>query len=150
VAAAKGEGTVDAGRARTLTEELERLKPGGAEAPAAVNAAPAGDAPATDEWGFTPIKFDDDAAPAASGLTLVMRPAPAMYAKGHDATFFLRELERLGPCEIACDAAALPPLESLSPEISYLTWTVRFLTPVEESAVREIFDFVGEDCPIEI
>jgi two-component system chemotaxis sensor kinase CheA len=73
-----------------------------------------------------------------------------MYAKGHDASFFLRELERLGPCETSFDAALLPAFEALDPEAAYLTWTMRFPAGVDEALVRGVFDFVGDDCPIEI
>lgn len=150
VQAAKGEGVVDEGRAATMAEELAALTSSEAPKPAATND---GAASGTDEWGFAPLKFDfgDEAAPAAAGKwRLVMRPTPQMYAKGHDAALFLRELARLGDVQVLLDASVLPDLESLQPETPYLSWTVEFPAEVDEAAIRDVFDFVGDDCPIEL
>jgi two-component system chemotaxis sensor kinase CheA len=148
VQAAKGEGSIDEARAATMAQELEALTAEPGDAAAAADAAPAGGG---DDWGFTPLKFVvDDLAPTPSGLELRMRPASAMYPKGHDAALFLRELERIGPCTVELDASALPSLEALEPEISYLQWTVRWSDAVEESKALDVFDFVGEDCPVKI
>lgn len=145
VQAAKGEGVVDAARASTMTEELEALT--AAEAPEAPADAPAG----KDEWGFAPLKFSfDDEPKAAAGWQIIMRPTQAMYAKGHDAVLFLRELSRLGVMEVELDAAALPPLSALDPEQSYFTWIIRLTGDVQEQSVLDVFDFVGDDCPIEL
>jgi two-component system chemotaxis sensor kinase CheA len=146
VQAAKGQGTVNEDRAATITQELEALVGGGEAADA--SAGEGGD----DGWGFKPLAFDIGglADATAEGMILHMRPTAAMYVKGHDAVLFLRELERTGPCEIEIDTSALPGLDALDPEASYLTWTVRWGAAVDEVAVRDVFDFVGEDCPIEI
>ncbi|UPT64461.1 MAG: chemotaxis protein CheA [Hyphomonadaceae bacterium JAD_PAG50586_4] len=146
VQAAKGKGTVNEDRAATITQELEALVGGGEAADA--SAGEGGD----DGWGFKPLAFDIGglADATAEGMILHMRPTAAMYVKGHDAVLFLRELERTGPCEIEIDTSALPGLDALDPEASYLTWTVRWGAAVDEVAVRDVFDFVGEDCPIEI
>ncbi|GIK48782.1 MAG: chemotaxis protein CheA [Alphaproteobacteria bacterium] len=149
VQAAKGEGAVDEGRAAAMADDLAALTSSEAPKPAASEAAAA----TTDEWGFAPLKFDfGDEASAASEAKwrLVMRPAPQMYAKGHDAALFLRELARLGDAQVSLDASALPDLESLQPETPYLAWTVELPASVEEAAIRDVFDFVGEDCPIEL
>ncbi|MBL8542861.1 MAG: chemotaxis protein CheA [Hyphomonadaceae bacterium] len=146
VQAAKGEGVVDNARERAMLEELEALTNADAPVP---RAAAQADAPAGDEWGFTPMKFEFDA-PAPSGWRLVMRPSPAMYAKGHDALLFLRELERLGEITVTLDASALPDLGALTAETPYLNWIVELPADVSEAAIRDVFDFVGEDCPIEL
>lgn len=147
VQAAKGEGVVDEARAQAMAEELAALTSG--EAPVA--AADASEAGATDEWGFTPLKFDpigDDA--AGGGWRLIMRPSAAMYAKGHDALLFLRELARLGEVTATLDSSALPSFRELDPEASHLSWTVELSKDIAEEAIRDVFDFVGDDCPIEL
>ncbi len=149
VQAAKGEGVVDDARARAMSEALEALtspdQPRGALAPAAL------EAPVADQWGFTPLKFDlEDAAPAQAGWRLVLRPTAAMYANGHDALLFLRELGRLGECKVSLDASRLPDLAAINPEKPYLDWSVELPGETPESAIRDVFDFVGDDCPIEL
>lgn len=145
VQAAKGEGAVDAARARAMAEELEGLT-----VPAVEAAMPAaGLAPVADEWGFAPLKVDIvDEAP--SPWLLTMKPTAAMYAKGHDAALFLRELGRLGEIKVSLDASALPGLADLDPEASSLSWTVEFAADVAEQAILDVFDFVGEDCAVEL
>jgi two-component system chemotaxis sensor kinase CheA len=106
------------------------------EAPAAGHAAPAA-----------------AEAPASSGpqeWVLSFRPAASMYAKANDAVLLLRELSRLGQLTVTLDASGLPPLDEIDPESSYLSWSVRLQTEASEVEIREIFDFVEEECPLEI
>ncbi len=147
VLAAKGEGVVDAARAQAMAEELEALTaPSGDAAAPTVDAA---NATGTDEWGFAPLKFDFADEPPAS-WRLIMRPTAAMYAKGHDAALFLRELSRLGEIKVSLDASSLPEFSALDPEISYCVWTIELDAGIEERAILDVFDFVGEDCAIEL
>lgn len=145
VQAAKGEGVVDATRARAMAEELEALT----AAPVEVAVPAEEQAAGTDEWGFAPLKVDfADEAP--SPWLLTMRPTAAMYAKGHDAALFLRELGRLGEIKVSLDASGLPALADLEPEASVLTWTVELSADIAERAILDVFDFVGDDCVIEL
>ena len=90
------------------------------------------DEPVADEWGFTPVKMDFDE-PSSAGLSLTISPNAAMYAKGHEITFFLRELERVGAGETKLDASALPTLDQLDPEASYLKWSLSIGADVSEA-----------------
>jgi two-component system chemotaxis sensor kinase CheA len=138
VQAAKTDGTVDPTRTAEASEDLKALwgASDGHSAPkpqALVVATPAALAtPVTsaiepDEFGFTPI----------------MAPT---YAKGNDAALLLRELERFGPCETSLDASGLPAFADLAPEESYFSWTVKLTTDAGEAAIRDVFDFVSDDC----
>ncbi len=62
----------------------------------------------------------------------------------------LRELARLGQTEIVLDDHALPALADLDPEGAYLAWTVTLHSACEEGAIREVFEFVEDDCVLEI
>ncbi len=148
VQAAKGQGVVDEVRAQGIAEELAALTDHGA-GPRVSEPAPASDG-GDDDWGFTPLKFEIDEPVSAGGWLLVMTPTSAMYAKGHDAAFFLREIERLSSCETALDLSNLPDLDALSPEESYLSWRLRIPGDVAETTIREVFDFVGDDCSVEL
>jgi len=151
VQAAKGEGVVDTARADAITAELVAMTAEEA-APAAPSVAPdLPVAPAADEWGFAPLKFEfDEPAAPPSGWRLVMRTTAAMYANGHDAVLFLRELSRLGEASITLVKDELPPLAEIQPETPYLTWTIELPADVAEASILDVFSFVGDDCPIEL
>ncbi|ANP46765.1 chemotaxis protein CheA [Candidatus Viadribacter manganicus] len=148
VQAAKGEGVVDAVRAQAMSEELEALT---APPVAAVNAAPVAAELEKDEWGFAPLKVEFDMEPEAPApWMLTMRPTSAMYAKGHDAALFLRELARLGEIKATLDVSLLPDLLTLDAEAAYCGWTVELAAEIAEQAILDVFDFVGDDCAIKL
>jgi two-component system chemotaxis sensor kinase CheA len=62
----------------------------------------------------------------------------------------LRELLRLGEAEVEIDTSQLPGLADLDPEGAYLIWTVTLTTDRDAAAIREIFDFVEDDCDLEV
>ena len=67
---------------------------------------------------------------------------------GGEPLLLLREMAALGAECIACHTADLPPLDELDPSQGYLGWSFRVPAGVSEAQVRDIFDFVGENCPI--
>ena len=155
VLAAKGRGTVDALRASAMSSDLAALtdahigEPRSTPASHDLREPPAG-GDGSDEWGFKPTQFHALDLDVPETWRMTMRPAAAMYAKGHDPLIFLRELSLLAACTTTLDASNLPDLSTLDPESSYLAWSVRLPAEVEETAIRDVFDFVGEDCPIDL
>lgn len=156
---------LDRARIAQLNSELVRAASGDSAPTAApaetVSEAVAAPEPGPDENGFTPIRFsledlvgsdlgspfgDDGAAP----LQVAFRPKPELYAKANDAVVLLREVRRLGEARIACDISEVPLLTELDPEGAYLSWTIELDPSIEESAVREVFEFVTFDCDLDI
>lgn len=122
-------------------------------------AAAAAVAAEEDPFGFTPVVISldlpdsADAAPAepeAGVWTIAFRPRGPLYAKGNDAALLLRELRRHGSAVVTLDASALPALDAMDADEAYLAWTVRLTTNQPEAVLREVFDFVEDDCAIEI
>ncbi|MBU6266009.1 MAG: chemotaxis protein CheA [Sphingomonadales bacterium] len=113
--------------------------------------------------------FDDDELTSDFDLSAMLdgltAPAPAAEAKrwevhlrpragamrnGGEPLLMLRELVELGGrCE-QCDTGPIPPLDELDPCQGYLGWTFSFPGNITEAQVRDVFDFVGDDCPISI
>jgi two-component system chemotaxis sensor kinase CheA len=90
-------------------------------------------------------------APAAPPATtpawlLKVRPHAGAMRNGGEPLLLLRELAALGARCIECDCGAVPPLDTLDPGTGYLGWTFTLDADVSESAAREIFEFVGDDC----
>ena len=89
-------------------------------------------------------------APALSDWVIKFRPLATLYLKANDPALVLRELERLGPLEVALEQADLPLLDDLDPEGAYLAWTLTLRTAACEADIRETFEFVEGDCDLEI
>ena len=73
-----------------------------------------------------------------------------MYAKANDIVPLLRELTRLGACDVRLDADNVPTLDALDPEGACATWTVDLAGDCPREAVLEVFEFVDGDCDLEI
>ncbi len=133
-AARKGE-TVPETRTQELVAEFKALAAGGGAKPAA--AAPAAPPPPP---------------PEVQKRTWIVRMTPNanLYAKANEAALLLRELTRLGEAEVEIDTSLLPSLADLDPEGAYLSWTVTLTTDRDATAIREIFEFVEDDCVLEV
>lgn len=162
--AARDGGSVDESRTRGLVKELEALANGETIQVSAAVAAPAAAkmpesvAPKpTDESGFEPIPFSfsdfaDETTPLmeAPSFQIAFKPHASLYSKGNEAALLLRDLSRIGEMSINCDMSALPSLDKLDPEASYLSWTVSITTDKGEEGIRSVFEFAEWDCDLEI
>ena len=155
VRGARDSSTVDQSRTAGLIEELGKLADGSASTPAP---APVQLETETEEFVFQPVQVSVEAllgeftseTPAERVFTIRFRPKPSLYAKANETALILRELARLGTAITVCDQSDLPLLTELDPEGAYLTWTVEVTTTSQESAIREIFEFVEWDCDLTI
>jgi two-component system, chemotaxis family, sensor kinase CheA len=140
-AARKGEAVAET-RTQGLVAEFNALAAGGDAAPAAA-AAPS--AP-------LPVPEPAAVAPDAPKRCWIVRLTPnaSLYLKANEVALLLRELRRLGEAEVEIDTSLLPGLADLDPEGAYLIWTVTLTTERDADAIREIFEFVEDDCELEI
>lgn len=152
---------------QALAQELRELN-GSSARQAAV--ATAGTASADDDGMgdlvFSPLQvaFDDiafaagalgpvpaDPSPSANRIWMIrFKPRPELYAKANETALLIRELASLGRVEVSVDCTALPDLAELDPEGAYLTWTVRLHTTCAEAEIRDVFEFVEDDCDLAI
>ena len=144
-AARQGEAVLDA-NARELMAAFDALSSGGSLPTAQAQSA----APSTAGSGAKPASPTPE--PAAPRRSWVVRitPKPELYAKANETALLLRELGRLGDCDVEIDSSTLPDLADLDPEAGYLTWTVTVSTDQDVSAIRSVFEFVEDDCDLEI
>ncbi|MBW8752908.1 MAG: chemotaxis protein CheA [Sphingomonadales bacterium] len=87
-------------------------------------------------------------AEAEAGLHVHVRPHAGAMLNGGEPLLLLRELVSLGGKCVTCDVSKLPPLDTLDPTQGYFGWSFELPGSVTEATVREIFDFVGDDCGI--
>ncbi|WP_420411750.1 chemotaxis protein CheA [Roseibium sp.] len=98
-----------------------------------------------------------EAAPDQSGgsgsrqtFSIEFRPHSVLFRHGNDPLLLIRELKRLGDAVVTCDYSRLPNLTSLEPEDSYLSWSILLATDHGEAEIREVFEFVEDDCDLKI
>jgi two-component system chemotaxis sensor kinase CheA len=90
-------------------------------------------------------------APAESVHRIEFEPAREFFRQGQDLFLLLRDLAELGTVEsIECRREALPALEQLDPESSYLSWVVRVRTARPVRELRDVFLFVEDACRLEV
>jgi two-component system, chemotaxis family, sensor kinase CheA len=151
VRAARSDEPIDEARMEALIDELKSHTAVPTPAP------PEADTPAEagDAFDFQPlmVSIDDEPqfyAPPSADYTIAFTPQPELYRKGNETVRLLRELARVGEATIVCDAAGLPPLEDLDPEGAYLSWRIDLSTTEDAAAIEELFEFVVDDCELEI
>ena len=138
VRAARGDGPADDAKTQKVVAELTKLiSPGAAQSAPEAAAKPAEAKP-------------EAAAPAETIWVILFKPRAALYANANEALPLLRELGRLGQIDVVLDDSALPALTDLDPEGAYLAWTVTLHSACEEREIREVFEFVEDDCVLEI
>jgi len=119
-----------------------------------IGAPPAPDG-AEPEIEFQPIGLaldlgcDTDAPPVLTQspqYDIVFAPDTEMFENGNDAYPILGALAGLGECSVTCDTSRLPGLDSLAPETSYLSWTVRLTADADAAEIASMFEFVEGLC----
>jgi len=84
----------------------------------------------------------------AGGWNIRFAPKPEIFATGNDPLRILRELARLGETEVRCIAEGLPEMGAVDPERCYLSWTIELRGDCDETAVREVFAWVEDECEL--
>ncbi|MGO9132974.1 MAG: chemotaxis protein CheA [Methylovirgula sp.] len=149
VRAARDGTAVDQARCQTIADQLKSLDPNGGEE----------EEDDLSDLNFQPVLVafeglddDEDEEPLDKRhvFHIKLKPKPSLYDKANETALLLRELKDIGDMRVTCDTSDLPLLSELDPEGAYLTWNIELSTEKDETAVREIFDFVAWDCDLEI
>ncbi len=148
VKSARSGDAVEEARVEAQIAELKALTENVKEAPAETGA---GEAEGLD---FQPVLLALDDLGASESQTaryaIKLIPAPDLYRKGNETVRLLRELSRMGEFRVECDARHVPTLDALDPEGAYLAWRVQLTTAEDEASIHELFEFVVDDCELEI
>jgi two-component system chemotaxis sensor kinase CheA len=124
-----------------------QLAAGGPDA--LMNDAPAADAPAAPAAAAA-------AAPAAPAKAPLLKylvkftPRDALYQRANEPLILIRELKELGGFLARANADNIPPLDQIHPEGAYIKWEFEIETDKGEQAIRDVFEFVLDDCELEI
>jgi two-component system, chemotaxis family, sensor kinase CheA len=104
---------------------------------------------------FVPVRaeeFDgaEEQQPAEQEYKIVFRPKDELLKKANEPLYILRELRKLGTLELAVETDRLPLLMDLEPDRPYLGWTGTLKTVAPVAQIHEVFEFVFDDCDLEI
>jgi len=145
VAASARGSEIDAQRADDLISELVSLMP---EISPNTSQEP--------EPEFQPLAFTMDDPIFTEPLNedtaykILFRPQDSMFENGNETAVLLRKLATLGDATITCNISKLPSFEALEPEKCYLSWVIELRTLASFEEIREVFEFVDQDCDLNI
>lgn len=84
------------------------------------------------------------------GWQLLFKPHADLFRSGNEPLHILRELAALTPLSLTVDLAALPTLEAIDAECSYLGWTLTLGPDCSEAELRSLFAWVEDECRLEL
>lgn len=85
-----------------------------------------------------------------SCLNIHFKPYRQLFHTGNDPARLFKELSALGELTVVHELDDMPAFTDFEPEDCFLSWQLQLITDKDESAVREIFDWVELDCDLEI
>ncbi|ARS26621.1 chemotaxis protein CheA [Sphingomonas sp. KC8] len=77
-------------------------------------------------------------------------PGRGALHRGGEPLLLLRELIALGGAIVAVDTDAVPLITDFDPDGAYLGWTLTVPETVDRAVIEEVFEFVADDCLLEI
>lgn len=84
------------------------------------------------------------------GWTISFTPHVGLLATGNDPARMFRVLAELGELEIVADVSKIPSDDEFHPEDIYISWKIDLKGDVSRNEVVDVFEWVDEDCDLEI
>jgi two-component system chemotaxis sensor kinase CheA len=81
---------------------------------------------------------------------IAFTPHTEMLQKANEPLLLVRQLRRLGGLSIAVDTSRIPSLHEIQPESAYLSWIMTLDTGAPQSSIHEVFEFVEDDCELQV
>lgn len=90
------------------------------------------------------------AEPEPEAWQIAFTPAPSLFMSGNDPLRIIRELEHMGPLQVAARLERLPGFEQLDPLEAHLAWDLGLIGRIPRSQIEDTFAWVVDDCELEI
>ncbi len=106
--------------------------------------------------GQTPTdKKEDDSSSdsedsSGTGWQIKFIPHHNLFQTGNDPLRMFRELEEFGEIITTVKLDNLPPFDKYDMEECYLSWDLTLTTDVNEDSIREVFEWVEDECDLTI
>jgi len=99
---------------------------------------------------FTPVPAETEVADGPHSYAITFRPKRDMLKKSNEPLYILRNLRNLGTLDLSAQLDCLPALADLETDRPYIWWTGTLQTAATRAQIDEIFEFVVDDCDLEI
>ncbi len=86
----------------------------------------------------------------SSGWKIKFIPEQHILMTGNEPGRLFRELAELGELTVECHSEKIPELAQLNPEQLFLYWTLVIETDSGIDEIKEVFEWVEDDCKLEI
>ncbi|WP_448248711.1 chemotaxis protein CheA [Thalassotalea agariperforans] len=77
-------------------------------------------------------------------------PEHHLVKTGNDPIFLFNALNELGKTSIVCHNELVPDLHDIDAQELYLYWSITLVTSASEAEIREIFEWVEDECQLTI
>ena len=89
--------------------------------------------------------------PRGAGFSIRFKPLPTLLKSGNDVIPLLKEPGGLGALAVEVDQGAVPEdFGEMQPDVCYFAWSMKLEGDVSEAQVREVFEWVCDDCELTI
>jgi len=77
-------------------------------------------------------------------------PEHHLVQTGNDPLLLFNALADLGDVKVSADCKDLPAITEMDPEEIYISWQLTLISDVSEDDIREIFEWVEDECQLNI
>jgi len=92
----------------------------------------------------------DSSTSGGSGFKITFIPEHSLAKTGNDPIFLFSALAELGDLTLCANTEELPALMDIDAQELYLNWQLTLITEVDKSEIIEIFEWVEDECVLEI
>jgi len=78
------------------------------------------------------------------------KPYAELFQRANEPILLIRELKGLGKLNVKLDVSDMPDIEEMEAEHAYFSWDFNLITEYDEAAILEVFEFVEDDCDLEV
>lgn len=97
-----------------------------------------------------PLKTNTDNSSARVGWNIHFVPHHNIFQTGNDPLRMFRELEEFGDITTVANLDNLPPFNEFDMEECYLSWQLTLTADVDEAQIREVFEWVEDECDLTV
>lgn len=88
--------------------------------------------------------------PTQSHWLIKFVPKSYILETGNEPFRMFRELKTFGELESIVDTSSVPDFDELKPESCHLSWQLKFDSDVDENTIKEVFEWVEDDCELSV